>query len=81
MDSPTFVKIVKELAKEYDLTYMETKEIVKSQFECVADVMRNGNREDMEFKSIRLPNFGIFRPMPGRVEFYKKLNEKQRNDS
>lgn len=79
MDSPTYKKIVRKLAIKHNLTYMEAKEIVNSQFYLVAEVMKTADRKTADFKNIRLPEFGKFYVKPERIKFLRKLNNGETN--
>lgn len=50
--------IINILSNKYNLSKVEIKEIVDSQFSFVRDTMKDG-----KFNSVRLPYFGIFKPI------------------
>lgn len=50
--------IINILSNKYNLSKIEIKEIVDSQFSFVRDTMKDG-----KFNSVRLPYFGIFKPI------------------
>lgn len=74
MDSPTYKKIVRDLATKYGISYIEAKEAVNSQFIMTAEVMKSADRKKCDFKFIRLPLFGKFWIKPKRIEYLKKMN-------
>ncbi len=63
-------EIIKRLAKEYGLREIAVETIVKSQFNKVIEVMKEGGH-----KNIRLQGFGIFAVKPGRLDYKKKKDE------
>jgi len=59
-------KIVKALAKKYNLTAFEVEQIVKSQFSFIKNVIEEG-----DFKSVRLKHLGLFTVKKNRLKYYK----------
>lgn len=60
MDSQSSKAFIKELANKYNLSESIVSDIVYSQFEFCADVIKNGDREKMDFKIVLLPRLGKF---------------------
>jgi nucleoid DNA-binding protein len=60
-------KIIRDLAKKYDLSVKQVEEAVYSQFKFTTQVMKKG-----EFESVRLPYFGKFHVNPGRLKYLSK---------
>ena len=59
-------KIVKKLAKKYNISEFKTELIIKAQFGLLKDAIESGN-----FKSIRLKHLGIFTVKKNRFSYYK----------
>lgn len=76
MQSLRTKKIIKDLAYEYGLTERDVTAIVMTPFNLVTKVMRNGDRETLNFPSIRIISFGIFYMSNKRREYFKNLNER-----
>ena len=74
--------LIKELAKKYNLTFEETREIVYSQFKYVREELAKGERggEISTFKNIILKYLGTFYTKEDRLrriqEAVNKKNEK-----
>lgn len=60
-------KIIKHLAKKYDLPLKQVEEAVYHQFKYTAQVIKEG-----KFEQVRLPYFGKFHVNPGRLKYLKK---------
>ncbi len=59
-------KLIKELAKKYDISEFKIDLIVKSQFKVLKDVISEG-----DFKSLRLKHLGMFTVKKNRFKYYK----------
>ena len=70
-------QIIKNIAKQENLTIPEVELIIDSQFSLLADVMKMSDREKLYFPSIRLPYLGIFYSPEWRIEQLKKLNNNE----
>ena len=69
------------IAKEEGLRLSETQEITESFFKFVTQVMGEGNRKTMEFSSIRVFKWGIFKVKEGRKKRFEKINKRRSNES
>ena len=69
-------KIIKEIAYNHNFTEKEVYDMVMAPFNLVVEVMRNGDRNKVDFKSVRIISFGTFFMSQGRRNFFNKLNEK-----
>ena len=59
-------KLIKKLAKKYNLTEFKTELVIKSQFGLLKNVIENSN-----FKSVRLKHLGMFSVKKHRFKYYK----------
>lgn len=73
--------IIKKIAREYGYSEKEIYDIVKTPFEFTAKVMREADRENAEFPSIRIKYFLTFYCSKERKEFFKNLNKKLKQDA
>ena len=64
-------KIIKELAKEYDLPTVVIESIIRSEFKFVKDCM-----ETDECVKIRLHHFGVFKVKPKRLYIINDKTDK-----
>ena len=64
-------KIVQVLATKHGLSLKDVDKIVNSQFRCVSDTMKEG-----KFDEVRLPRFGIFKALPGRIKHVTNAKRK-----
>ena len=54
-------KILKEIAEKYSITKEEAEEMVRSQFDFVAEVIKSSVKDnETTFKTVKLPSFGKF---------------------
>lgn len=60
MKNVEFNKLYRLKAAEYGITVEELRNIVESPFLFVAEVMKSGDREKLEFKKVRVPFWGLF---------------------
>lgn len=75
MNTVRTTEFLKKQAEKYGLPLPIIKEIARSQFEFLAGVMRNGDREKLEFKTVMLQNFGKFTATNGTISRINKINE------
>lgn len=61
-------KIYREIEERTGIPRNKVEEAVKHQFSRTAELMRNANREKMEFPSIRLQYFGKFEANKKRIK-------------
>lgn len=66
----------KRVAKKYNLTEKQVKEIFQSQFECARLAMKEGVKNDSStFKNIHFIKFGKLYANIGMIDKYKKIAE------
>ena len=70
-------QIIKNIAKQENLTIPEVELIIDSQFSMLAEVMKMSDREKLIFPSIRLPYLGIFYAPDWRIEQLRKINNNE----
>lgn len=59
-------KLIKKLAKKYNLSEFKTELIVKSQFGLLKEVIEEG-----DFEATRLKHLGMFTVKKNRFKYYK----------
>jgi len=59
-------KIIKKLAKKYNLSEFKIELIIKSQFSLLKNTVEEG-----DFKSTRLKHLGMFTVKKNRFKYYK----------
>ena len=59
-------KIIKKLAKKYNISEFKADLIVKSQFKVLKNCIEEG-----DFKSVRLKHIGMFTVKKNRFNYYK----------
>lgn len=79
MQSKRTKDIIKALAYEFNMSEKEIYDIVKTPFDLLVTVIRNGVRETLDFPSVRIISFGTFYMSKKRREFFDKLNNKSNN--
>lgn len=67
-------KIIKKLAKKYNISEFKAELIVKSQFKLLKESIEAGN-----FKSVRLKHLGIFTVKKNRFKYYKNGRKEKTN--
>jgi nucleoid DNA-binding protein len=67
-------KYLEDVAKEQGITLSQMQEIVEAPFKFTSEVFSKGNRETMEFDSVRLMYFGVFKVKEGRKKRFKQIN-------
>ena len=84
MKSRESKRLIEQLAKKHKLTIAQVHDIVYAPFAFVAETMRSGNRETMDFKSVYLRHFGTFMVKPGRrkyfLEYMKQQKQKEKDN-
>mgnify|MGYP003660604413 FL=1 len=65
-------KIIKKLAKKYNISEFKTNLIVKSQFGLLKKAVEKG-----DFKSVRLKHLGMFTVKKNRFKYYKNGKREQ----
>ena len=68
-------KIIKKLAKRYNLSAFEIEEIIKSQFRFLKETVEEG-----EFKSLRIKHLGLFTVKKNRFKYYKNGRREKERD-
>lgn len=76
MRSKTTKKYLDACAAEHGITIKQMTEIAEAPFRFTAEVFRQGNRETMDFSSVRIMYFGRFAVKPGRLKHFKEKNER-----
>lgn len=77
MKSSSTQTIIKEIAREYGITEKEMSEIVNAPFNFLALTMKNADRENLDFPSVRIKYFATFYCSDERKKYYKKLKERR----
>jgi hypothetical protein len=76
MRSNNTQRIVKEIAREYGYAEKEISDIIKLQYEFLANIMRKANRENLEFPSVRIKYFATFYCSEDRKKYFEKVKLK-----
>jgi len=79
MRSNNTQRIIKEIARKHGYTEKEISDMVKTPFEFLAKIMREADRENLEFPSVRIKYFATFYCSEDRKEFFRRV--KKRNDN
>ena len=66
-------KIIKELAKKYNISEFKVDLIIKSQFGLLKSAIESG-----DFESVRLKHLGIFTVKKNRLKYYKNGTAKEK---
>ena len=78
MRNPELKRLIKLFAEKEGLTIVDIERIVNSPFEFQAYVMKElCNRDNLEFPSVRIPNFGIFYCPDWKKDQFRKVNNKK----
>jgi nucleoid DNA-binding protein len=80
MKSGRVKKLIKDISIEFKIKEEDIENIVKSPFYTLSESIRNSNRETVNFPSIRISGLGLFYCTEGRREFYRKLNNKNKEN-
>lgn len=71
--------VAREVKACTDYNVKEVEEVLELTFDFVRAIMKSGDRDNYDFKNIRLFNFGIFGVKPGRINHLKKKDAKKDN--
>lgn len=71
-------KLRKKFSVKYNISVEEIKLITESPFLFTANIIKNGDKETLKFKNIRILKFCSFVVKPGRLETLKKMNIKRK---
>lgn len=77
MRSTNTEKIVKSIAREYGYAEREIYDIVKAPFDFAAKIMKEADRDNLEFPSIRIKYFATFYCSEERKNYFRKLKLKR----
>lgn len=69
-------RIIKEIAREHGYTEKEILDMVKNPFDFLVDIMRNSDRENLEFPSVRIKYFATFYCSELRKKYFRNLKKK-----
>ena len=73
---------LENLAKKYGLRLSQVEEIAEAPFRFFAQIASEGDKDKLEFDSVRIIKWGLFSVKEGRKEYLKKINDdKKRTDS
>jgi len=72
-------KVYKEISEQTDIPAHKVEEAVKHQFSCTAELMKSGDRENLDFPSIRLQYFGKFEADERVVKHIQRNANKDEN--
>lgn len=64
------------LADHEECNYNDAKEIIDSVFGFVRETMKEGDRKNYEYKNVRIFNLGLFAVKKGKVNYYKRKDQK-----
>ena len=79
MKSSNTEAIVKSIAREYGYSEREIFDMIKAPFDLLAKVMREADRESLDFPSVRIKYFATFYCSEDRKKYFKKLKEYRDN--
>ncbi len=79
MKSSNTQTIIKEIARENGLTEREMYDIVNAPFDFLALTMKNADRENLDFPTVRIKYFATFFCSDERKNYYKRLKERREN--
>lgn len=76
-------EILKKIAKDNFITFEEVKDIYMSEFECAREIMKEGNRNEVEsFRNINFIKLGKLYVKEGVIKRFKeKSDERNKKDS
>lgn len=72
MNSQVSKDILKDLRRRFDITEVQAREIVKSQFSLLKKCIELYDYVTKSFPVVRLPKFGLFFIKPSKLENYGK---------
>lgn len=70
---------LENLAKKHGLRLSQVEEIVEAPFRFFVQVASEGNKEKLNFGSVRIIKWGLFSVKEGRKEYFKRLKNDQKN--
>jgi hypothetical protein len=65
---------LEELARKYNIKVSQMEEIAEAPFRFFVQIASEGDREQMNFDSVRIMGFGLFSVKEGRKQHFKKIN-------
>lgn len=68
-------QLATQITEHEDCNFKDIREVADSIFGFVASTIKSGDRENYEYKNIRIQNFGIFGVKKGRIDYYKKKDQ------
>lgn len=68
--------LIRKIAEEEGLTIKQVDDIVNSFFRFTVKQMSQGDRKNLEYSSIRLFKFGVFKVKEGRKQYLRRKDEK-----
>lgn len=75
-------KLTKMIAKEFGLNMAQIEDVIDSVFSFQAHVMKTKcDRKTMYFPSVRIPYWGVFHCPPYSKDYYKKFNERRKDNN
>ncbi len=79
MRSSNTQAIVRKISREYGYTDKEIFDMVRAPFNLVTETMREADRDNLEFPSIRIKYFLTFYCSEQRKEYFRRLRLKIQN--
>lgn len=74
--------LIKEIAKEFNLSYSTTEEIIFSQFEFVKHAMSKGEKGNPDtFETILLRRLGTFEASKNKINYMTANSKKGKKDA
>ena len=73
MRSTNTKNIIKEIAREHKYSEKEVEIMIKAPFDFLTQVMRNSDRDKLEFPSVRIKYFATFFCSETRKRYFKRL--------
>ena len=67
---------MEKTANEFGLKMEQMQEIAEAPFRFTAQVMSDGNRKLLDFKSVRIMYWGKFLVKEGRKKLFQKINDR-----
>lgn len=68
------------ISKKYGIKYSQMQEIAECPFRFFTQIAGEGDKETLNFDSVRIINWGLFSVKEGRKKFLKECNEKKKKD-
>lgn len=70
---------LERIAKKYNITLIQMEKITEAPFRFFVEVASEGNRQTMEFDSVRILKWGIFSVKEGRKKHFEKINNDKKD--